>query len=124
MKIGHKSLGDIAFHEHFYNRMMYEHLVLIDELRDQSAKQDAHYKKQVVRYYNSKVKPSTIKKGDLVLRKNEVSRVDPNRKLYRTWEGPYRVLKANGNESYKLQDFEGNILARTWNDLSLRKFYP
>lgn len=38
-------------------------------------------KKQVAKYYNAKVKPSAIKEGDLVLKNNEVSRVDPNRKL-------------------------------------------
>ncbi|KAI5654430.1 hypothetical protein M9H77_31617 [Catharanthus roseus] len=44
----------------------------------------------------------------------------PNRKLDSTWEGPYQVIKGNGNRSYKLQDFEGKIL----NNLNLRKFFP
>ncbi|KAI5672467.1 hypothetical protein M9H77_12831 [Catharanthus roseus] len=48
---------------------------------------------------DSQVKPSIIKEGDLVLRKNKVSKVDPNRKLDPTWEGPYRVIKVN--EAYK-----------------------
>lgn len=53
-----------------------------------------------------------------------MSRVDPNRKLDPVWEGPYHVLKSNGNTSYKLQDCERKILAKTWNDLNLNKFYP
>lgn len=61
--------------------MLHEHLTLIDEIRDQATKRDAHYKKQVAGCYNAKVKPSTIWEDDLVLRKNEVSGVDPNRKL-------------------------------------------
>ncbi|KAI5658618.1 hypothetical protein M9H77_27411 [Catharanthus roseus] len=68
--------------------------------------------------------PSTIKEADLVLRKTEVSRVDPYRKLDPTWEGPYQVIKDNVNKSYKLQDFEEKILARTWNNLNLRKLFP
>lgn len=68
----------------------------------------------MARYYNARVKPSTIKEGDLVLQKNEVSRVDPNRKLDPNWEGPYRVVRCNDSGSYKLQDNEEKILARTW----------
>lgn len=60
---------------------MREHLALINELRKQAAKQDADYKRRVAHYYNPKTKPTTIKKGDLVQMKNEVIRVDPNRKL-------------------------------------------
>lgn len=67
IKIGHKSLRNITFDEHLNYQMFYEHLTLIDEIRDQNAKRDSHYKKQVARYYNSKVKPS-IKEDGLVLR--------------------------------------------------------
>ncbi|KAI5658185.1 hypothetical protein M9H77_26978 [Catharanthus roseus] len=56
-------------------------------------------------------------------KKSEVSRVDPNRKLDPTWERPYRVMKDNGNESYKLRNFERKILAKTWNNLNLRKIF-
>lgn len=103
---------------------MHEHLVLIDELHEKAAKRDAHYKWQVAQYYDSKVRPSTIKKSDLELRKNEVSKVDPNRKLDLVWEGPYRVIKVYDNGSYKLQDLEGKILAKTGNNLNLWKFFP
>ncbi|KAI5676876.1 hypothetical protein M9H77_07826 [Catharanthus roseus] len=57
-------------------------------------------------------------------KENEVSRVDPNRKLDPTREGPYQVIKDNGNGCYRLQDFEGNIQARMWNNLNLRKIFP
>ncbi|KAI5657791.1 hypothetical protein M9H77_26584 [Catharanthus roseus] len=63
-------------------------------------------------------------KRDLVLRKNKVSRVGANRKLDPICEGPYRVIKDNGNRSYKLRGFEGKTLARTWNNLNLRNFFP
>lgn len=33
-------------------------------------------------------------------------------KLDPIWEGPYFIVKSNGNGSYKLQDEEGKNLAR------------
>lgn len=36
----------------------------------------------------------------------------------------YQVIECNGNRSYKLQDFEGKILAQTWNNLNLKKIFP
>lgn len=40
------------------------------------------------------------------------------------WEGNYQVIKCNENGSYKLQDFEGKILARTWNNVNLGNYFP
>lgn len=65
------------------------------------------------------------------MQKNEVSRVDLNRKLDPTWEGPYLAVNCNYNGSFKLQVFEGTILLRTWNsdiflgsyNIFLRKLY-
>lgn len=44
-EIGHKSSRIIAFDEHSNDQMLNEHVTLIDEIRDQAAKRDAHYKK-------------------------------------------------------------------------------
>lgn len=88
-EIGSKSLCNIAFDENQNDQLMDEHLVLIDELWETTAKRDAHYKRQVVWCYNSKIRPSKIKEGDWVLMKHEVSRFYPNRKLDLIWEGPY-----------------------------------
>lgn len=65
-----------------------------------------------------------IKEGDFVLRKNEAGQVDSNKKLDTTWEGLYWVIRNNGNGCYKLQDCEGKILAKAWNDANLKKFFP
>ncbi|KAI5652615.1 hypothetical protein M9H77_29802 [Catharanthus roseus] len=43
-----------------------------DEFREQDARRDACCKKQVARYYNVKIKPSTIYEGDSVLRRKEL----------------------------------------------------
>lgn len=59
-----------------------------------------------------------------MLMKNEDNRVYTNRKLDPIWEEPYRIVKSNGNGSYKLQDCKGKILAKMWNDVNIKKFYP
>lgn len=47
-----------------------------------------------------------------------------NRKLAPAWKGLYQVVKCNNNGSYRLQDFEGKILARTRNNVNLQKKFP
>ncbi|KAI5654663.1 hypothetical protein M9H77_31850 [Catharanthus roseus] len=89
-----------------------------------ATKWDAHYKGKWPDIITLKSDIPKLKEGDLVLRKNEISQVDPNRKLDLIWEGPYQVIKVNGHGSYRLQDSEGKILAKTWNDVSFRKFFP
>lgn len=49
-KIRNKLLRTIVFDENSNDRMLHEHLTLIDEIRDQAVKRDVHYKKQVARY--------------------------------------------------------------------------
>lgn len=114
----------MTFDENSNNQMFHAHLTLINEIRVQAAKRDVHYKKLVARNHNAKVKPFSIRECDLVLRKNEVSRLDPNKNLDPTWEGPYLVIKSSGNGSYKLQDFEGKISIRAWNNLNLKNIFP
>lgn len=60
---------------------MEESLVLLDDIRAKSAQRELHYKRGIAKYHSVRVKRSGIKEGDLVLKKNEVSWVDPNRKL-------------------------------------------
>ncbi|GJX97848.1 hypothetical protein Tco_0353646 [Tanacetum coccineum] len=56
-----------------------------------AALRTAKYKAQTERYYNKKVKHKALKVGDFVLRKNEASRKEGQRKLDPNWEGPYQV---------------------------------
>lgn len=43
-EIGHESLQRIAFSEQTNDQMMYEHLILIDEIHAKTTKKDEHYK--------------------------------------------------------------------------------
>nr|GEX63003.1 reverse transcriptase domain-containing protein [Tanacetum cinerariifolium] len=62
------------------------------------------------KYCNSKVRNTSFKPGDLVYRSNEASHAKESRKLSPKWQGPYEVMKALGNEAYKLRDGNGKLL--------------
>lgn len=97
-------------------------LVLLDATRRRTTLKEKHYKQQVAKYYSKRIRKLPLMKGDLVLRKNEVSRQESSRKLDQTWEGPY-IIKANYiNGSYKLQDMDGQEIARNWTINNLKGF--
>ncbi|GJZ66233.1 reverse transcriptase domain-containing protein [Tanacetum coccineum] len=98
-------------------------LDLIEEKREQAAIREAKSKRQMEKYYNTKVRDTSFKPGDLVYRSNEVSRVEDTRKLGPKWEGPYEVTEVLGKGSYKLKDRDGRELPRTWNVCNLKKCY-
>ncbi|GJV35711.1 reverse transcriptase domain-containing protein [Tanacetum coccineum] len=98
-------------------------LELLEEKREQAAIREAKSKRQMEKYYNTKVRNTSFKPGDLVYRSNEASRVEDTGKLGPKWEGPYEVTKALGKGSYKLKDRNGRELPRTWNVCNLKKCY-
>ncbi|GJY95289.1 reverse transcriptase domain-containing protein [Tanacetum coccineum] len=98
-------------------------LDLIEEKREQAAIREAKSKRQMEKYYNTKVRNTSFKPGDLVYRSNEASRVEDTGKLGPKWEGPYEVTKALGKGSYKLKDRNGKEVPRTWNVRNLKKCY-
>jgi hypothetical protein len=62
----------------------------------------------VARYYNSKVKKRSFRKGDLVFRKAEFSEQDRRLgKLAANWEGPYKVKVVLGSGAYILETLGG-----------------
>ncbi|GJZ13989.1 reverse transcriptase domain-containing protein [Tanacetum coccineum] len=74
-------------------------------------------------YYNSKVRSTSFKPGDLVYRNTDASHAKDIGKLGPKWEGPYEVTKALGNGAYKLRDRDGKQLPQTWNISNLKKCY-
>ncbi|GKF18583.1 reverse transcriptase domain-containing protein, partial [Tanacetum coccineum] len=79
-------------------------LDLIEEKREQAAIREAKIKRQMEKYYNTKVRNTSFKPGDLVYRSNE---------------GPYEVTEALGKGSYKLKDCNGKEVPRTLNVCNL-----
>ncbi|GKB55996.1 reverse transcriptase domain-containing protein [Tanacetum coccineum] len=56
-------------------------LELLEEKREQAAIREAKSKRQMEKYYNTKVKNASFKPGDLVYQNNEASRVEDTGKL-------------------------------------------
>nr|XP_027071801.1 uncharacterized protein LOC113696611 [Coffea arabica] len=98
-------------------------LDLIDEKRDIASARVASYKNTLTHYYHARVKHRRFRSGDMVLRKNSVSRVENQGKLGPKWEGPYRVVEYNLNGYCKLNYRDGSLVPRTWHAENLRLYY-
>ncbi|GJU17980.1 reverse transcriptase domain-containing protein [Tanacetum coccineum] len=98
-------------------------LDLLEEKKEQAAIREARSKAKMEKYYNSKVRNTSFKPGDLMYRNNDDSHAKDSGKLSPKWEGPYEVTEALGNEVYKLRDHNGKLLPRTWNVRNLKKCY-
>ncbi|GJV58197.1 hypothetical protein Tco_1459202 [Tanacetum coccineum] len=105
------------------NEALEINLDLLEERREQAAIREARSKSTMEKYYNSKVRSTSFKPGDLVYRNNDASRAEDTWKLCPKWEGPYEVTKALGKGAYKLRDRDGKQLPRTWNVSNLKKCY-
>ncbi|GKD08487.1 reverse transcriptase domain-containing protein [Tanacetum coccineum] len=105
------------------NEALEINLDLLEERREQAAIREAKIKARMEKYYNSKVKNTSFKLGDLVYRNNDASRTEDTGKLGPKWEGPYEVTKALGKGAYKLRDRDGKQLPRTSNVSNLKKCY-
>ncbi|GKE30518.1 reverse transcriptase domain-containing protein [Tanacetum coccineum] len=88
-------------------------LDLIEEKREQAAIQEAKSKPKMEKYYNSKVRSTSFKPGDMVYHSNDASHAKDRGKLGPKWEGPYKVTESLGKGAYKLKDHKGNELSRT-----------
>ncbi|XP_071901953.1 uncharacterized protein [Coffea arabica] len=97
-------------------------LDLLEYRREETTTRMAKYKGQVARYYNARVRSLSFKPGDLVLRKNSVSRTTGTGKLDPNWEGPYVVREADRAGYCKLAHLNGGIVPRTWHNSNLRFF--
>ncbi|XP_071907810.1 uncharacterized protein [Coffea arabica] len=97
-------------------------LDLLEVRREEAAIRMAKYKGQIARHYNARVRPLFFKPGDLVLRRNSVSRLQGTGKLDPNWEGPYVVKEADRAGYCKLVHPGGEEVPRTWHNSNLRIF--
>ena len=95
-------------------------LDLLDEVREEVRIKADAVKRRVEHQYSSKVKLRQFQVADLVMRKAHPYELE--NKLSPKWTGPFRVIEARGNGSYKLETLEGGAIPRTWNVANL-KFY-
>ncbi|XP_027174756.1 uncharacterized protein LOC113774416 [Coffea eugenioides] len=99
-------------------------LDLAKEKRDIAAAKVAVYKIILTSYYNVRVRHLRFNPGDLVLRKNSVSRTESQEKLAPKWEGPYRVIESSRNGYYKLAYCDGSLVPRTWLAEIFKFYHP
>nr|GEU82349.1 reverse transcriptase domain-containing protein [Tanacetum cinerariifolium] len=95
------------------NEALKINLDLLEERRDEASIREAKSKAKMEKYYNSKVRNTSFKPGDLVYRNNDASRAEDTGKLGPKWEGPYDITEALGKGAYKLRDRERKQLSRT-----------
>ncbi|GJZ10737.1 reverse transcriptase domain-containing protein [Tanacetum coccineum] len=93
------------------------------ERRETATVREARYKTKMEQCYNKKVRPAGFRPREFMFRRNEASRVEDQGKLGPKLEGPYRVVEAYENGSYKLQTLEDKEVPRTWHDVNLQKCY-
>ena len=62
------------FHEATNSDRLGTNLDLLEEIREQAYIKMIAYKHIVAKYYNARVKPKSFQKGDLILRRAEVSK--------------------------------------------------
>ncbi|KAL0298791.1 UNVERIFIED_CONTAM: hypothetical protein Sradi_6538900 [Sesamum radiatum] len=96
-------------------------LELLGEVRDTTSIRVEAYKRHMAKAYNARVRQKNFQIGDLLWRRSDVQ--GNIGKLDAKWEGPYRVIEAVGNATYKLEKADGKEIPRTWNASNLKKFY-
>nr|XP_027088752.1 uncharacterized protein K02A2.6-like [Coffea arabica] len=99
-------------------------LDLIEEKWNIVAAKVALYKNILTSYYNARVRHPRFSPEDLVLRKNSVSRVEPQGKLTPRWEEPYRVIRSSQNGYCTLAYRNGSRVPRTWHAENLKLYHP
>ncbi|GJT42974.1 reverse transcriptase domain-containing protein [Tanacetum coccineum] len=114
-EIGMPTLRTAEIDQAKNNEALGINLDLIEEKREQAAIQEAKSKKKMEKYYNSRVRGTSFKPGEMVYRSNEASHAKDGGKLGPKWEGPYEVKESLGKGAYKLKDRKGNDMPRTWN---------
>jgi len=96
-------------------------LDLLPKKREKAKIRDMATKLKVARKYNSKLKPRSLHKGDLVWRPASKARQHDG-KFSANWEGPFRILQAFCKGAYRLERLSGEPIPNTWN-ISHLKFY-
>ncbi|XP_076960888.1 uncharacterized protein LOC143637369 [Bidens hawaiensis] len=88
-------------------------LGLLEERRELASIREYNYKRQLQKYYNSRVRKCEFDAGDFVFRNNEASGQKPPGKLAPTWEGPYKIKQVLSKGAYKLEKLDGTQVPRT-----------
>ena len=124
VEVGIPSLQRETYNREENHALQCYELDMLEEKHDHAALRIASYKRRSERYFNSKVKESRFKEGDLVLPK-----VLPNTKevnagvLGPNWEGPYIIAEVLRPGTYRLKLLDNKLVPRSWNVEHLRSYY-
>nr|GEX02030.1 reverse transcriptase domain-containing protein [Tanacetum cinerariifolium] len=102
------------------NEALEINLDLLEERKEEAAICEAKSKAKMEKYYNSKVRNTSFKPGDLVYRNNKASRAKDTGKLGPKWEGPYEVTETLGKGTYKLRGVTESSFRRPGISATLR----
>jgi len=95
-------------------------LMLLEEERDTTPYRVQQYQ-QSLRKYHNRVRSRALSIGDLVLKKNQRTKVKT--KLSSPWQGPYIMVEIARPRAYRLAEIDGDIILNTWNMDQLWCFY-
>ncbi|XP_076946428.1 uncharacterized protein LOC143617913 [Bidens hawaiensis] len=98
-------------------------LDLLEERMELALIREHNYKRQLQKFYDSRVQKCTFDARDFVFCNNEASGQEPPGKLAPTWEGPYKFKEVLSKGAYKLEKLDGDEIPRTWNVAQLKKCY-
>ncbi|XP_073125199.1 uncharacterized protein [Henckelia pumila] len=120
VEIGQPSARVMAY-ESTEERARAQELDLIEELKEKAAQRMEVYRARVTRAYNRKVKPWEFQERESVLKMvnpaGEVGKLDAQ------WEGPYKLIRRVGINTWYLEDDQGRSLKRPWNAVHLKKYF-
>ena len=89
---------------------------LLEERREAAHLRNLNNKHRISRYYNTRVQARPLTLGDWVMK--EV--IPPPTGLRPTWEGPYKLVRRTGDNTFYIEDQDGKISHHPWNGQHLR----
>ena len=96
----------------------------VQQIRGQVVYKAQAFQDKVKKIFDRKTKPNDFEKGDLVLKwDSRHEEKGKHCKFENLWKGPYQIAKDHGNNSYSLQEVNGDsFLARPVNGRFLKNY--
>jgi hypothetical protein len=94
---------------------------LLEERHNTTLSNVRKYQTALKKYYNKSVVQRELHIGDLVLKKDILTK--DKHKFSTPWEGPFIIVNVVAPGAYVLAEVVGGMLPNTWNTDQLRKYY-
>ncbi|XP_075658962.1 uncharacterized protein LOC142628811 [Castanea sativa] len=100
----------------------YEQLALIDKKRASAQHNAQGHQKRIARAFNKKVKPRSLKEGDLVLKVLRDETFDPRGKMKPRWLRPFIIKKIMSEGATRITNLDGKEMLRPINMDKLQRY--